>query len=242
MSATIETEFTVNKGIFITGTDTGVGKTYVAVGFIGAVKEKGLSVCPLKPVETGCRVKKGGLIPQDTLRLVRASGVKEPMGLVNPFRMRSPLAPSVASEVEGVAIDKKRIISSYTRMRRKYDLTVVEGAGGIMVPVRGKYLFLHLIRDLNIPLVIVVRPGLGTINHTLLTIASAMNEKLKVLGVVINYAVKKRKGLADKTNPAIIEKLGGVPVLGTVPYLKDSSSDGSKEIFSDIMTKILSRL
>jgi dethiobiotin synthetase len=232
----------MNKGIFITGTDTGVGKTYVAVGLIRAVKEKGLSVCPLKPVETGCRVKNGDLVPQDTLRLVRASGIKEPMGLVNPFRMRSPLAPSVASEVEGVAINKKRIISAYTRMRGKYDLTVVEGAGGIMVPVSGKYLFLDLIRDLNIPLIIVARPGLGTINHTLLTIASAMNEKLNVLGVVINYAVKKRKGLPEKTNPAVIEKLGGVPLLGTVPYLKDSSSTRKKEIFSEILVNILSRM
>ena len=232
----------MNKAIFITGTDTGVGKTYVAVGFIRALREKGLSVCPLKPVETGCRVKNGDLVPQDTRRLVRASGVQEPIGLINPFRMRSPLAPAVASEVEGIAIDKKRIISSYTRMRRKYDFTVVEGAGGIMVPVRGNYLFLHLIGDLNIPLVIVARAGLGTINHTLLTIASAMNEKLNVLGVVINYAVKKRKGLPEKTNPAVIEKLGGVPLLGTVPYLKDSSSARSEEIFSEIMANILSRL
>jgi dethiobiotin synthetase len=232
----------MGQGIFITGTDTGVGKTYVAVGLIQAVKEKGLSVCPLKPVETGCRVKNGNLIPQDTLRLVKASGVKEPIGLVNPFRMRSPLAPSVASEVEGVAIDRKRIIWSYTRMREKYDLTVVEGAGGIMVPVRGKYLFLDLIRDLNIPLVIVARPGLGTINHTLLTIASAMNEKLNVLGVVINYAVKKRKGLPEKTNPVVIEKLGGVPLLGTIPYLKDSSCARRKEVFSEIMANILSRM
>jgi dethiobiotin synthetase len=232
----------MGKGIFITGTDTGVGKTYVGVGLIRAAKGNGLSVCPLKPVETGCRVKNGDLIPQDTRRLMRASGVKEPMDLVNPFKMRSSLAPSVASEIEGIPIDTKRIISSYARMRGKYDLTIVEGAGGIMVPVRGKYLFLDLIRDLKIPLVIVARPGLGTINHTLLTIASAVNKKLNVIGVVINYAIQKRRGVPEKTNPAVIENLGGVPVLGTVPYLKDSSRDRSKEIFSEIMANIVSRM
>ncbi|KPK01366.1 MAG: hypothetical protein AMK71_05825 [Nitrospira bacterium SG8_35_4] len=232
----------MGKGIFITGTDTGVGKTHVAAGLIRALREKGLSVCPLKPVETGCRVKKGDLIPRDALRLVKASGAGEPLGLINPFRMRSPLAPSVASEIEGVAIDRKRIISSYTRMKRKYDFTIVEGAGGIMVPVTGDYLFLHLVRDLNIPLVIVARPGLGTINHTLLTIASAMNEQLNVLGIVLNYAVKKRRGLADKTNPAVIEKLGGVPLLGTVPYSNHRSGTGGKEIFSEIMVNIQSRM
>jgi dethiobiotin synthetase len=232
----------MNKGIFITGTDTGVGKTFVAVGLIRALREKGLSVCPLKPVETGCRVRNGELIPGDTLRLVKASGVQEPLGLVNPFRMRSPLAPAVASEIEGIVIDRKRIISSYTRMRRKYDVTVVEGAGGIMVPVTGNYLFLHLMRELNIPVVIVARPGLGTINHTLLTIASAVHEKLNVLGVVINYAVNKRRGLAEKTNPAAIEKLGGVPLLGTVPSLQNNSSDRRKKIFSEIMEKIVSRM
>ncbi|KPJ98767.1 MAG: hypothetical protein AMK71_10895 [Nitrospira bacterium SG8_35_4] len=232
----------MGKGIFITGTDTGVGKTYVAVGLIRALREQGVSVCPMKPVETGCRVKNGELIAQDTRRLVSAAAVKESMGLVNPFRMRSPLAPSVASEIEGISIDKKRIISSYARIRGKYGFTVVEGAGGIMVPVRGKYLFLHLIRELNIPIVIVARPGLGTINHTLLTIGSALHENLNVLGVVINYAVKKRKGHPEKTNPPVIEKLGGVPIVGTVPYLKNSSSVRGKKIFSEIMANIVSRL
>ena len=232
----------MHKGIFITGTDTGVGKTYVAAGLIRALRGKGLSVCPLKPVETGCRLKNGELIPQDTLRLVRASGVQEPLGFVNPFRMRSPLAPAVASEIEGVLIDRKRIISAYTGMNRKYDVTVVEGAGGIMVPVTGNYLFLHLVRDLNIPLVIVARPGLGTINHTLLTLASALREKLNVLGVIINYTVRKKRGLPEKTNPEVIEKLGGVPLLATVPYLKGSSVDRRRAIFSEMMVNILSRM
>jgi len=232
----------MNKGIFITGTDTGVGKTYVAAGLIRAAKEKGLSVCPLKPVETGCGARKGKLVPEDAVRLMKVSGVDEPLDLINPYRLKKPLAPAVASEIEGVVIERKRIISSYTRMRRKYDVTIVEGAGGIMVPVRGNYLFLHLIRELHIPLVIVARAGLGTINHTLLTIAAAMSEKLNVLGVVINYAVKKSKGLPEKTNPAVIEKLGGVPLLGTVPYLKDSSSARRKEIFSEIMANILSQM
>lgn len=232
----------MGKGIFITGTDTGVGKTYVAAGLIRALKEKGLSVCPFKPVETGCKVRRGSLIPADTVRLVKASGIDEKVDLINPYKMRSPVAPSVASETEKVAIDKRRIVSSYVRLRGKYDFMVAEGAGGIMVPVRGGYLVRDLIRDLNVPLVIVARPGLGTINHTLLTVASAVDRELDVLGVVINYAVKSRRGQSEKTNPQVIEKLGGAPLLGTVPYSQDASRDGMKDIFAQIADRIMSRL
>lgn len=232
----------MNKGIFITGTDTGVGKTYVAAGLIRAAKGKGLSVCPMKPVETGCGVRNGKLVPEDAVRLMKAADVDEPVDFINPYRLKKPLAPSVASEIEGISIDRKRIIASYSRMKRKYGLTVVEGAGGIMVPLAGQYLVLDMIRDLNIPLVIVARPGIGTINHSLLTVAAARSRKLNVLGVIINYAVQKRTGLSEKTNPAVIEQLGAVPVLGTVPHLKDGSGAVGKEIFSGIMENILSRL
>jgi len=232
----------MGKGIFITGTDTGVGKTYVAAGLIRALSERGASVCPMKPVETGCRVKDGKLVPRDALKMLKASGADEPLDAVSPFRMRSPLAPSVASMIEGIPIDRKRIVSLYKQLKKRYDVTVVEGAGGIMVPVCGSYLFLHLIRDMDIPLVIVARPGLGTINHSLLTLASAAGAHISVLGVVINYAVEGRRGLAEKTNPGVVENLGRVPVLGTVPHRKNARDRKHGRIFSEIAEKILSRL
>ncbi|MDH4028197.1 MAG: dethiobiotin synthase, partial [Nitrospirota bacterium] len=208
----------MNKGIFITGTDTGVGKTFVSAGIIRAMREAGIAVCPMKPVESGCRTINGRLVPADAMKLIRVSGVKESVELINPYRFKHPLAPAVAAEIEGVKISRKRILSAYERLSKKYDVTIVEGAGGIMVPVYKKYLFIDLAKDLGLPVIIVSRPGLGTINHTLLTIEAARNRGLRVAGVVINYSIKTKKGLSERTNPAVIESLGGAPVLGIVPY------------------------
>ncbi len=232
----------MNKGIFITGTDTGVGKTYVAIGLIKTMKEKGLNFCPMKPVETGCRIRRGELVPEDSVKLMEASGVNEPIDLINPYRLKNPLAPSVAADIERVHINRRRIFSVYNRLLKKYDFIIVEGAGGIMVPMDKKYLFLDLIKDFNLPVVIVSRPGLGTINHTLLTIKAIRNNGLNIFGVIINYTVKSKKGLSEKTNPEAIEKLGGVPILGIVPYSKNSCASYNKKIFTQIAEKILSRL
>jgi dethiobiotin synthetase len=226
------------KGIFITGTDTGVGKTFVACGLINAMKEKGFSVCPMKPVESGCRTSKGKLVPSDTNKLIRAAGVTEPIDLINPYRLKHPLAPSVAADIEGVKIDRRKILSAHNRLSKKYDMTVVEGAGGIMVPVYKKYLFLDLAKDLNIPVVVVSRPGLGTINHTLLTIEALRNKGLYISGVIINYSEKNRKGLSEKTNPEVIEKLGGITVLGSVPYSENTDLLQTGGIFIRMLEKV----
>jgi len=212
----------MRKGIFITGTDTGVGKTLVASGLLLALKEMGFSVCPMKPVETGCKLRRGRLIPQDTIRLINISGVNEALEKVNPYRFKPPLAPAVAAEFENTVIRKKKILSAFNYLVKKYDIIIVEGAGGIMVPVYKKYLILDLIKDMETPLIIVSRPGLGTINHTCLTIEAARNRGIGIIGVIINYTAKTKKTLAEKTNPEIIESLTRVPVLGVIPYSRDS--------------------
>jgi dethiobiotin synthetase len=229
----------MHKGIFITGTDTGVGKTFVAVGLLKAFKKMGFNICPMKPVETGCRIKGGKPIPQDTINLINASGINEPVDVINPYRLRHPLAPSVAAGLEGVSIRKRKILTAYNYLLNKYNITIVEGAGGIMVPVYKKYLVLDLIKDLNIPLIIVSRPSLGTINHTLLTIEIAKSKGINILGVIINYAVKTKTGLAEKTNPVIIEKLGGIPVLGIVPHSINPTVPVIKKMFLEIAEKVL---
>ncbi len=228
----------MKKGIFITGTDTGVGKTFVACGLIRAMKEKGINVCPMKPVESGCRLARGELVPSDTRKLIKASGVNEPIDLINPYRLKNPLAPSVAAELEGIKINKKKICSAYKRLSKKYDITIVEGAGGIMVPIYKKYLFLDLAKDLDLPVLIVARPGLGTINHTLLTIEALRTKGLDLFGVIINYALDIKRGLSEKTNPEIIEMLGEVSVLGSIPYLKPPTFVTVNK-FSHIIEKIL---
>ncbi|MBI5195999.1 MAG: dethiobiotin synthase [Nitrospirae bacterium] len=232
----------MHKGIFITGTDTGVGKTYAASGLLNALKKMGINACPMKPVETGCDIQKGKLIPQDAITLINASGASEPLDVINPYRFRHPIAPSVAAEMENIRIKKQEISSAYNYLLNKYDITVVEGAGGIMTPVYKKYLFLDLIKDLRLPVVIVSRPALGTINHTLLTIEAAKSRGINIHGIIINHAGRIKKGTAERTNPEIIEYLGRVPILGVVPYSKNPVSPLTEKIFSRIAGKILSCL
>ena len=206
------------KGIFITGTDTGVGKTYVASGIAASLRAQGVNIGVMKPAETGCRIRSGDLIPADAIRLAKAAGAHDPLTLINPYRFRKPLAPSVASELEGKKIQPSRIMTSYRALVRRHDFMIIEGAGGIMVPLSGYYLNLDLAREIGLPVVVVARPGLGTINHTLLTIAAIKERGISIAGVVINYSDKRRQGTAERTSPEEIEKISRVPVLGVVPY------------------------
>lgn len=229
----------MNKGIFITGTDTGVGKTFVASGLIKAIKGMGVNVCPMKPVETGCKIKNGKVVPADAVKLLKASGIKESVDSVNPYRFRQPLAPAMAAEDEGVVIKRSKIISAYKRLSKVYDFIVVEGAGGIMAPVYKRYLYLDMIKDIALPLIIVSRPGLGTINHTLLTIEAARSRGINLLGVIINHASGAGKDLSEKSNPEIIEKLGRVPILGIIPNFNNPASLRSQPLFPCIAETII---
>jgi dethiobiotin synthetase len=205
-------------GLFITGTDTGVGKTYVAAGLAAALKFRHVDVGVMKPVETGCRVRTGRLMPGDTLQLMRSACVKDALSLVNPYRFKRPLAPAVAAELERKEIKPAKILSAFRKLSAGHDFMIVEGAGGIMVPLAGAYTYLDLAKELSLPVLIVARPGLGTINHTLLTIAALTGRKVPIAGIVINYAEHGSKGLAERTSPAVIEKYSGIRISGIIPY------------------------
>ncbi len=208
------------KGIFITGTDTGVGKTFVGSGLATALREQGINVGVMKPAETGCVIRNGILVPRDALKLIKAGGVDDPLDLVNPYRFRAPLAPAVAAAREGKQIDIKRIVSAFRTLARKHACMVVEGAGGIMVPLTNSRQYLDLAGVLDLPVLVVARPGLGTINHTLLTIMALRSRGLRIAGIVINHSSQKRPGLAEQTGPPVIERLSGVPIIGHVKYGK----------------------
>jgi dethiobiotin synthetase len=206
------------KGIFVTGTDTGVGKTYLASGIAAELRHSEVNVGVMKPAETGCSMRGGRLVPSDARCLMKAAGVDDPLALVNPYRFRRPLAPSVAARLAGKNIDPDEIVVAYRELARRHDFMIVEGAGGIMVPLRGAYTYLDLALALALPVLIVARPGLGTINHTLLTIAALKERRLAISGIVINHLREQKFGLAEKTNPAVLERISGVKILGTVTY------------------------
>ncbi|MHB8845807.1 MAG: dethiobiotin synthase [Nitrospirota bacterium] len=210
------------KGIFITGTDTGVGKTYVGACIAAALRRKGIDVGVMKPAETGCRLRRGEPVPADTLVLMRAAGVADPPDLVNPYRFLAPLAPLVAAEREGKGVNLRTIVAAYRSLEQRHEFMIVEGAGGVLVPLtRGKS-FRDLAADLGLPVLIVARPGLGTINHTLLTIEALQRNRIPLAGIVINYVGPRASGLAERTNPAVIERLSGVPVIGIIRHGQSS--------------------
>lgn len=209
------------KGIFIIGTDTDVGKTVVAGALAMGLKKIGFSVGVMKPVETGCKKVGKRLIPSDAIFLKKASGSRDSLDLINPYRFEKSLAPSVASELEGVRIDISRILKTFDIMKKRHDIVIIEGAGGILVPVYKDYLFLDLIRDLGLPVLIVARPWLGTINHTLLTIRCAQEYGIPVIGFILNYTKDLKQDPSEKTNPLVIKRLSNVPLIGIFPFIRN---------------------
>ncbi len=202
-------------GIFVTGTDTNVGKTAIAAGIAGALRNKGYSVGVMKPVQSGAAQRNGRLYSQDAEFMIKAASACDGEELVCPVLLKEALAPGVAAKIEGKDIDIELIKNAYSELEKRHDFVVVEGAGGIAAPLKDNFLISDLISFLGIPAIIVARAGLGTINHTLLTVEHAKNRKIPVIGVILN---NYKGGLAEETNPEAIEKLTGVPVLGIIPH------------------------
>jgi dethiobiotin synthetase len=229
------------RGLFVTGTDTDVGKTLIAAGITAALRQRGLKAGYFKPIQSGCPEEGGRLIPTDA-RLVRElAALPEPLELLTPIPLRLPLAPGVAAAREGVKVDLARVAASFRELAGRYDFLVVEGAGGLYVPlVDHGFLVLDLARWLRLPLLVVARAGLGTINHTALTVLAARQAGLPVAGVILNRG-SATPGLAEQTNPPVIEALTGVPIWGKVLEIDKLESSEGKKVFLNIMHEICSR-
>lgn len=213
--------FSMGKGIFITGTDTGVGKTFFACGLAALLKKSGYKVGVMKPAETGCDQGGGKLVPQDAAALKEASGCELPLEQICPYQFREPLAPSVAAEREGARIDIDRLVSVYNKISVDHDITIVEGAGGLLVPLLPSYTYADFAKVLKLPLIVVAANKLGMINHLLLTLEHASCKGLSVLGYVLNQ-IESQPSLAAETNREALVSLTGVPCMGELPYIEDS--------------------
>jgi dethiobiotin synthetase len=216
----------MGSGIFITGTDTGVGKTFVACGLAALLRESGYRVGVMKPAETGCEEKDGSLVPEDAVRLKAASGCEEPIEKICPYRLKDELAPSVAAERSGVKIEIDNIQNLYEEISSKHDITIVEGAGGLLVPLLSHYTYADLAKLLKLPLVVVAANRLGAINHLLLTLEHASCRGLSVLGYVLNH-LENVPSLAAETNTEALNFLTAVPRLGEIPYVANAEAGQS---------------
>jgi dethiobiotin synthetase len=207
----------MGTGLFITGTDTGVGKTFLACGLAALLRESGYKVGVMKPAETGCDRGDGKLMPQDAVALKEASGCELPLETICPYQFGEPLAPGVAAEREGIRIDIDRLMSIYDKVSAGHNITIIEGAGGLMVPILPSYTYADLAKVLKLPVLVVAVNKLGMINHLLLTLEHASCMGLSVLGYVLNE-IEKQPSLAARTNREALAFLTGVPCLGELPY------------------------
>ena len=199
--------------LLVTGTDTGVGKTFVACALAHAWRAAGRRVGVVKPVETGVEGE-----PEDARRLAAAADDRSPLDDVCPYRLRAPLAPSVAARLEGVAVDVDRITALIERRAREVDVLVVEGAGGLLVPIVGTTTYLDLAARLPLPLVVVATNRLGTVNHCALTVRVAASARVAVHGFVLSQPTPTTDESAS-SNAETIAEMTGLRCLGVLPHL-----------------------
>lgn len=211
----------IPKAVFITGTDTGVGKTAVTAALGALLLEKGLVTGVIKPFQTGTELE--GL--SDAEFVYAFLGRDCVLSEVSPCRLKAPLSPYRAAAIEGVDIPLEDIIEHTRDYISRNDVTLVEGAGGLCVPVTGSYMMADLAVDLDAPMVIVARPGLGTLNHTVLSLEYAKKRGAQVLGVVIN-GFPEPADVASATNPAVLRDVFSVNILGVLPLLPGLDVEG----------------
>jgi dethiobiotin synthetase len=211
----------MNHGVFITGTDTGIGKTEISSALVRILHARGCRVGVMKPVASGCGIKDGRLISIDTLRLMAAAQCDDDPETVTPMAYRSPLAPAAAAREENTPFDIVKVLSAWDRLRAKHEFVVVEGVGGLLAPLDETTLVADLIKRMDLPALIVARAGLGTINHTLLTVREAKRQGLTVLGIILNHAAASEPDSSAATNAEVIRRWSEAPILAEAPFVKD---------------------
>jgi dethiobiotin synthetase len=207
----------VSKGYFITGTDTGVGKTVVTALLASTLRRQGLRVGVMKPVETGCPRAGDDLAPQDSLFLRQISGCTAPQEIVTPYTFAEPLAPAIAAELADTTIEMQHIRKCYEQLLAVHDIVLVEGAGGLLVPLTAQLSMHDIAVELDLPVLIVACNRLGTINHTAITVTIA-RQRSQVLGIILNH-IQASNNLAMQTNADALLRWGKAPLLGQIPYI-----------------------
>jgi len=192
-------------GLFITGTDTGVGKTYVTCYLAEKMRHEGIDVGVMKPISTGPAAE------DDALYLKKKLKLDDPLELINPIHLKQPLAPYPAAKLEKKKLDLKKISKAFKELEKRHDTVLVEGIGGVAVPITKDYFVIDLIKEMKLPVIVVARAGLGTINHTMLTLGALLDQHVEIAGIIINGF--RGRDISEKTNAEVIEKIGGIPVL-----------------------------
>lgn len=214
------------NGLFITGTDTGVGKTLISGGIAKVMSDEGVKVGCFKPISTGCDIAAdGSLISTDARFLQKYSNVELDLDIINPIRYKVPAAPIVSAQVENKPINFNDIIDPYYEIVEKSKFVIVEGIGGVRVPLDRDVDVLDLMKEFDLPVILVTRPDLGTLNHTLLTIDAVRGANLELAGVIISGYNPKTKDIAEKTVEQTIIACGDIDVMAVVPHYPNASTE-----------------
>jgi len=216
------------KSLFITGTDTDVGKTYVAAGLAVTLQKMGIDVGIMKPFAAGTPQKKG-FKSEDVEILSRAAQVSDPEELMNPQFFKMAASPYTASKNLKVKVRVNSVLSNFKKLSKLHSMLLVEGMGGIMTPILKNYFVTNLIKDMKLSAVIVTQTRIGTVNHTIMTCKMCEKYKIPIKGIIINnfdsggYQVKDLK--------RDLQSLTGVPILGIIPYIENLSDDSLYDNF-----------
>ncbi|MDF7806544.1 dethiobiotin synthase [Pontiellaceae bacterium B12219] len=226
------------NGLFITGTDTDIGKTALSALLLAELRRRGTNAAPMKPAQTGCALK-----PEDTNDPeFQVSGFKPPVSSrsvpdldyslsmasmtvsgedyanMAPYTFEPACSPHLAAKMAGIEIELAEIVIAARTLASEYEFVIAEGAGGIMVPLNSRETMLDLMQALKLPVLLAARPGLGTINHTLLSIRALRSDGLNIAGVVLIASQPGEPGFIEEDNANAITQFGNVPILGTIPY------------------------
>lgn len=225
------------KGFFITGTDTDVGKTVVTAGLLCWMRKNNINAIPMKPVQSGATGSKGNLHSQDLLFSLKSCDLSlshEEIRLLSPFCYKQACSPRLAGRMAGKYPDIKTIVKNLKTVSGRYDCVIIEGAGGIIVPLNKTKTMLDLMREINFPIILVAHGSLGTINHTLLSINMLKASGLEVAGVVVNNTVpeNEKDRFIREDNIITISRLGRVKILAVVDYVPQMHRNRKKILHS----------
>lgn len=207
------------RSFFITGTDTGVGKTALTATLLAAARAAGIDAAPMKPVQTGVRLT--GRLAGDLRVASHAAAWRPSPGethLLCPYRFAPTCSPHLAAAKAGVTLRLSHIVRAMRALQESYDSVIVEGAGGVSVPIGGRRTMLDLIAALELPVLVAARPGLGTLNHTMLTCAALREHGAEVAGVVMVQSRPGRWTPLMRDNMATLRRFG-IPILGRLPFM-----------------------
>ena len=206
-------------GIFVTATDTGVGKTLVASALVRCLTQRGIDVGVMKPIEAG--VSQSLRTQSDGARLRRVSGISDPITEVCPYIFRLPVAPLSAARGERRVVRVMTILRAFRTLRQKHTLMVVEGVGGVYVPITQLLNVSDIIYRMKLPAIVVGQAGLGGINHALLTLQALRRRQIPIVALVLNQrhpVQTKTARTQEQSTASLLRRLAGVPVIGPLPY------------------------